>query len=146
MVDQTQYNFPYSIGDLRPSLLLEISRLLNEVSDYSNVKVSNSYKILDRDYIKKVRTLISKTRIYISAVYSVTDNPKKRETLRKAKSELLRWELYFRKGRINYFVLEHVLGRITEIINSATGIYGLRTNPYEEEEENQNKRNPYDIL
>jgi hypothetical protein len=146
MPDQAQYNFPYSIGDLRPSLLLEISRLLNEVSDYSNVKVSNSYKILDRDYIKKVRTLISKTRIYISAVYSVTDNPTKRKTLEKAKSELLRWELYFRKGRINYFVLEHVLGRITEIINSATGIYGLRTNPYEEEQENQNRRNPYDIL
>ena len=146
MPDQTQYNFPYNIGDLRPSLFLEISRLLNEVSDYSNIKVSNSYKILDRDYIKKVRTLISKTRIYISAVYSVTDNPMKRKTLEKVKSELLRWELYFRKGRINYFVLEHVLGRISEIINSATGIYGLRTNPYEEEQENQNRRNPYDIL
>jgi hypothetical protein len=146
MPDQTINNFPYSIGDLRPSLLMEISRLLNEVSDYSNIKVSNSYKILDREYIKKVRTLISKTRIYISAVYSVTDNPKKRETLKKAKYELLRWELYFRKGKINYFVLEHVLGRITEIINSATGIYGLRTNPYEEEEESQNKRNPYDML
>ncbi len=103
MVDQAQYNFPYSIGDLRPSLLLEISRLLNEVSDYSNVKVSNSYKILDRDYIKKVRTLISKTRIYISAVYSVTDNPKKRETLRKAKYELLRWELYFKKRKNKLF-------------------------------------------
>ncbi|QFW68520.1 MAG: hypothetical protein NV1_42 [Nanoarchaeotal virus 1] len=122
------------VEDIRYQLLPEIIRLLADVGNTSNLRVSSSYMILDREYLKKVRALITNVYLYISSA-KVTDDISKRKLLDEMSQELLAYDDYIRWGRVDYRVLMYILSRIMEILNSVTGTYGVKANPYGEEAE-----------
>ena len=133
-------------GDIRYQLLPEIIRLLSEVGNTSNLKVSASYKVLDDDYLKKVRSLITNVYLYVSSA-KVTDDISKRNLLDGILLELLDYDDYIRWGRVDYRVLMHILGRIVWILNSVTGTYDIKINPYGVEfKQPEKKTKRYKIL
>jgi len=107
-------------------LLLEIKKLLNEVSDISNLRVSNNYRVVDRNYLNKVRTLILKVSLLVSHALSISENPYKRNALEDAKLTLDLYDIYLKKGQVNYFVLKYILSEISNIIGIATSSYGIK--------------------
>ncbi len=117
--------------DIRYQLLPEIIRLLSEVGNTSNLKVSASYRVLDNEYLKKVRALITNVFLYVSSA-KVTDDKAKIRLLDKILLELLDYDDYIRWGRVDYRVLMHILSRIMEILSSITGGYTIKSNLYEE--------------
>ncbi len=120
-----------SLGDLRYQLLPEIIRLLQEVGNTSSLYVSANYRVLDEEYLKKVRSLITNVYLYVSSA-KVTDDLSKKGTLEKTLLELMTYDDYIRWGRVNYRVLMHILSRIMEILSSITGGYTIKSNLYEE--------------
>jgi hypothetical protein len=120
------------VGDIRYQLLPEIIRLLQEVGNTSNLNVSASYRVLDDDYLKKVRSLITNVYLYVSSA-KVTDDESKKRILEGILLELLSYDDYIRWGRVDYRVLMHILSRIMEILSSVTGGYTIKENLYGEE-------------
>ena len=120
-----------SLGDLRYQLLPEIIRLLQEVGNTSNLYVSANYRVLDEEYLKKVRSLITNVYLYVSSA-KVTDDLSKKRTLEEILLELMTYDDYIRWGRVDYRVLMHILSRIMEILSSITGGYTIKSNLYEE--------------
>jgi hypothetical protein len=132
--------------DIRYQLLPEIIRLLSEVGNTSNLKVSASYRVLDNEYLKKVRALITNVFLYVSSA-KVTDDKAKLRLLDKILLELLDYDDYIRWGRVDYKVLMYILSRISWILNSVTGTYGIKINPYEVEPKQPEKKSKrYKIL
>jgi len=132
--------------DIRYQLLPEIIRLLSEVGNTSNLKVSASYRVLDNEYLKKVRALITNVFLYVSSA-KVTDDKAKLKLLDKILLELLDYDDYIRWGRVDYKVLMYILSRISWILNSVTGTYGIKINPYEAEfKQPEKKSKRYKIL
>ena len=129
-------NFPYFSNNISTNfeieLLWEIKKLLNEVSDISNLRVSNNYRVVDRNYLNKVRTLILKVSLLVSHALSISENPYKREALEEAKFSLDLYDIYLKKGQVNYFVLKYILSEISNIIGIATSSYGVKPESYEE--------------
>ncbi len=82
-----------SLGDLRYQLLPEIIRLLQEVGNTSNLYVSANYRVLDENYLKKVRSLITNVYLYVSSA-KVTDDLSKKGTLEKILLELMTYDDY----------------------------------------------------
>jgi hypothetical protein len=120
------------VEDIRYQLLPEIIRLLSEVGNTSNLKVSTSYRVLDEEYLKKVRALITNVYLYVSSA-KVTDDETKRRLLDGILQELMDYDDYIRWGRVDYRVLMHILSRVVWILNLVTGTYGIKANPYGEE-------------
>jgi hypothetical protein len=120
------------VGDIRYQLLPEIIRLLQEVGNTSNLEVSANYRVLDEEYLKKVRALITNIFLYVSSA-KVTDDGSKRKYLDGILQELMTYDDYIRWGRVDYRVLMYILSRIVWILNLVTGTYGIKVNPYEEE-------------
>ena len=120
------------VEDIRYQLLPEIIRLLSEVGNTSNLRVSAGYRVLDKEYLKKVRALITNVYIYVSSA-KVTDDLSKRRQLDGILTELMNYDDYLRWGVPDYRVLMYILSRISEIINSVTGRYGIKVNLYGEE-------------
>jgi hypothetical protein len=120
------------VGDIRYQLLPEIIRLLQEVGNTSNLEVSANYRVLDEEYLKKVRALITNIFLYVSSA-KVTDDESKRRYLDGILQELMTYDDYIRWGRVDYRVLMYILSRIVWILNLVTGTYGIKVNPYEEE-------------
>ncbi|MFZ8800846.1 MAG: hypothetical protein ACO2ON_01550 [Candidatus Nanopusillus sp.] len=121
-----------STGDIRYYLLPEIIRLLSEVGNTSNLKVSVNYRVLDEEYLKKVRALITNVYLYVSSA-KITDDESKRNLLNKILYELLNYDDYIRWGKVDYRILMSILSRIVWILNSVTGAYDVRANLYKEE-------------
>jgi hypothetical protein len=121
-----------SLGDLRYQLLPEIIRLLQEVGNTSNLYVSANYRVLDENYLKKVRSLITNVYLYVSSA-KVTDDLSKKGTLEKILLELMTYDDYIRWGKVDYRVLMYILSRIMEILSAVTGGYTIKSNLYEEE-------------
>jgi len=120
------------VGDIRYQLLPEIIRVLLDVGNTSNLRVSASYRVLDNEYLKKVRTLITNVYLYVSSA-RVTDDLSKRKLLDGMLQELMSYDDYLRWGKPDYRVLMYILSRIVWIINSVTGTYDIKVNPYNEE-------------
>jgi len=120
------------IGDIRYQLLPEIVRLLTEVGNTSNLRVSANYRVLDEEYLKKVRALITNVYLYVSSA-KVTDDASKRRLLDGILQELMDYDDYIRGGRVDYRVLMHILSRVVWILNLVTGTYDIKANPYREE-------------
>jgi len=120
------------VGDIKYQLLPEILRLLQEVGNTSNLKVSASYRVLDDDYLKKVRSLITNVYLYVSSA-KVTDDESKRRVLEGLLRELLAYDDYIRWGRVDYKVLMYILSRIMEILSSITSGYTIKAELYREE-------------
>jgi hypothetical protein len=120
-----------SLGDLRYQLLPEIIRLLQEVGNTSNLYVSANYRVLDENYLKKVRSLITNVYLYVSSA-KVTDDLSKKGTLEKILLELMTYDDYIRWGKVDYRVLMYILSRIMEILSAVTGGYTIKSNLYEE--------------
>jgi hypothetical protein len=119
------------VGDIRYQLLPEIIRLLQEVGNTSNVHVSASHRVLDEDYLKKVRSLITNVYLYVSSA-KVTDDESKKRVLEGILLELMTYDDYIRWGRVDYRVLMRILSRIMEVLSSITGGYTIKANLYEE--------------
>jgi hypothetical protein len=120
-----------SLGDIRYQLLPEIIRLLQEVGNTSNLYVSANYRVLDEEYLKKVRSLITNVYLYVSSA-KVTDDLSKKRALEGVLLELMTYDDYIRWGRVDYRVLMRILSRIVEILSSITGRYTVESNLYEE--------------
>jgi len=120
-----------SLGDIRYQLLPEIIRLLQEVGNTSNLYVSANYRVLDEEYLKKVRSLITNVYLYVSSA-KVTDDLSKKRALEGVLLELMTYDDYIRWGRVDYRVLMRILSRIMEILSSITGRYTVESNLYEE--------------
>ncbi len=125
-----ELNYPYFSNNISTNfeieLLLEIKKLLSEVTDISNLRISSDYKVVDRNYLNKVRTLILKVSLLISHALSISENPYKREALEEAKISLDLYDIYLKKGKVNYFVLKYILSDISNIIGIATSSYGIK--------------------
>jgi hypothetical protein len=135
-----------SVSDIRYQLLPEIIRLLAEVGNTGDLKVSASYKVLDKEYLKKVRALITNVYLYVSSA-KVTDDKSKLELLDGILLELLDYDDYIRWGRVDYKVLMYILSRISWILNSVTGTYGVKTDLYGiEPKQSEKKSKKYKIL
>jgi hypothetical protein len=134
------------IGDIRYQLLPEIVRLLQEVGNTSNLRVSSNYRVLDQEYLKKVRALITSIFLYVSSA-KITDDDSKRRLLDGLLLELLDYDDYIRWGRVDYRVLMSILSRISWILNSVTGTYDIKVNPYAGEFKSSKKKTKnYKIL
>jgi len=123
-------NYPYFSNNISTNfemeLLWEIKKLLSEVTDISNLRISGNYKVVDKNYLNKVRTLILKVSLLISHALSISENPYKREALEEAKISLDLYDIYLKKGQVNYFVLKYILSDISNIIGIATSSYGIK--------------------
>jgi hypothetical protein len=120
-----------AFGDIRYQLLPEIIRLLQEVGNTSNLYVSANYRVLDEEYLKKVRSLITNVYLYVSSA-KVTDDLSKKRALEGVLLELMTYDDYIRWGRVDYRFLMLILSRIVEILSSITGRYTVESNLYEE--------------
>ncbi len=127
------------VGDIRYQLLPEIVRLLSEVGNTSNLKISANYRVLDEEYLKKVRALITNVYLYVSSA-KITDDESKRNILDGVLYELMGYDDYIRWGKVDYRVLMYILGRIVWILNSVTGTYGIKANLYKEEFKSSEKQ------
>jgi len=123
-------NLPFFSNNINTNfeveLLWEIKKLLSEVTDISNLRISNDYRVVDRQYLNKVRTLILKVSLLVSHALSISENPYKRVMLEKAKLDLDLYDLYLKKGQVNYFALKYILSDISNIIGIATSSYGMK--------------------
>lgn len=137
---------PIPIEDIRYQLLPDIVRILQEVGNTSNLRVSSNYKVLDQEYLKKVRALITNIFLYVSSA-RVTDDESTKRLLDGILSELLDYDDYIRWGRVDYRVLMYILSRVVGILNSITGTYKIKANPYSDEfKQPENKTKRYKIL
>jgi len=143
-------NSPYFFNNIGTNfeieLLWEIKKLLNEVTDISNLKVSNNYKVIDRNYLNKVRALVLKVGLLVSHALSISENPYKRKALEEAKLSLDLYDIYLKKGQVNYFVLKYILSDISKIIGIATSSYGIKPESEEEYGPNSGFSGSVDIL
>jgi len=137
---------PIPVEDIRYQLLPEIVRVLQEVGNTSNLRVSSNYRVLDQEYLRKVRVLITNTFLYVSSA-RVTDDESTKKYLDGMLSELLDYDDYIRWGRVDYRVLMYILSRIVEMLNSITGTYRIKSNIYSDEfKQPENKTKRYKIL
>jgi hypothetical protein len=122
---------PIPIEDIRYQLLPDIVRLLLEVGNTSNLKVSTSDRVLDEEYLNKVKALITNVYLYVSSA-KVTDDESTKKLLDGMLHELMEYDDYLRWNRVDYKVLMYILSRVVGILNSVTGTYNIKVNPYKE--------------